>query len=234
MASISHELRTPLTSVVGYAELLRDDSVLSPGERDEMISAIVEQSNDLANIVEDLLIAARIDTDSLVAVEVPVDLRAQAAQVLESLASATDSALITLNGHPTRPVGVGDPARVRQILRNLVTNALRYGGPNIEISVTNGDSSVRIAVADDGPGVSPDLSARIFEPYQQGHVRAGLTASIGLGLTVSRELARLMNGDLTYHRHEGHSIFELALPAATPTPSEDPATPTQPQQPSHT
>lgn len=213
VASVSHELRTPISVVLGFSQLLHDEMAsFSSAERMEMIQHIAEQSVDLANIVEDLLVAARADVGTLTVVRVPVDLRAQAAQVLEALNFGAEVAHIELTGRTVR--ALGDPARVRQILRNLISNALRWGGERIEVTIDSGDSSARIAVADNGPGIPPNQRDRIFESYHRAHHKKGLTASIGLGLTVSRQLAHLMDGDLTYSYHQEQSIFELALPQA--------------------
>ncbi|MGZ8755341.1 MAG: PAS domain S-box protein [Acidimicrobiia bacterium] len=212
IASVSHELRTPLTAVVGYAQMLNDEvSGLSAVERKEMIESIASEGTDLTNIIEDLLVAARADIGRTVA-QVPVNLLAQTAQVLETLHHDTNGRRIELTGPPVQ--AVGDPARVRQILRNLISNAIRYGGDRIQVTVDNGGPSVRIVVSDNGPGISPEEQDRIFEPYHRAHTRKGLTASVGLGLTVSRKLARLMNGDLTYTYQPGESSFQLCLPAA--------------------
>lgn len=213
IASVSHELRTPLSAVLGFSQLLREEGAsLSPEERTEMIQCISQQSIDLANLVEDLLVAARADTDTLIVTRVPVDLRAQTAQVLEALAYDVEVACIGLSGRPVR--ALGDPARVRQILRNLISNTLRWGGNGIQITLDREDSSAIVAVADDGPGVPEDERERIFEPYHRGHNGRGVTASIGLGLAVSRQLARLMDGDVTYRYHQGQSVFKFALPLA--------------------
>jgi signal transduction histidine kinase len=109
---------------------------------------------------------------------------------------------------------LADPARVRQIVRNLVSNAIRYGGDHVLVSLSSDAGSARVAVCDDGPGVPPDQADRIFEPYHRSHITNGLTAPVGLGLTVSRKLARLMDGDLVYRRERGSSVFELTLPCA--------------------
>lgn len=217
IASVSHELRTPLTAVVGYAELLREHSTLSPDEQDEMIRAIADQGRDLANIIEDLLVAARMDTDTLTVARTAVDLDVQTAQVLQSFDRGGDIAWSATAGDSVR--ALGDPTRVRQILRNLVSNALRHGGSNVEITTTHDSSTVSVAVADNGPGVPAGQEDLIFESYHRAHTVEGLAGSVGLGLTVSRTLARLMNGDLTYRRSDERSIFELTLPAATSTPS---------------
>lgn len=213
VASISHELRTPLTAVVGFAQLLQDEpSALSPAKRAEMIRTIVEEGMDLTNIVEDLLASAKVEAGTLSVANVPVDLRAQVAQVLETgNLDAVDH--IRLDGHAVR--ATGDPARVRQILRNLISNGLRYGGERIQISVGGSETAARVLVTDDGPGVPPEDRERIFESYQRAHNAPGLTSSMGLGLTISRQLARLMKGDLTYRYQDGDSIFELLLPKAT-------------------
>ncbi len=109
-----------------------------------------------------------------------------------------------------------DATRVRQILRNLLTNAFRYGGNSVEISVRHLNGSVRITVSDDGPGIPVGDREQIFQPYQRAHNATGQPASVGLGLTISRQLARLMGGDLTYRHEEGRSSFDLALPPTRP------------------
>jgi PAS domain S-box-containing protein len=210
IASISHELRTPLTSVVGFAQLLQDQtSGLSGEERAEMIRTIADEGADLTNIVEDLLTSAKAEAGTLTVVHIPVDLRAQAAQVLETW-DQHQVGHIELTGSAVR--AMGDPARVRQILRNLISNALKYGGNRIRINVNSDQTTTRIAVIDDGPGAPPDQQERIFESYQRAHHTPGLTASIGLGLTIARQLARLMDGDLTYRHQPDQTTFELTLP----------------------
>ncbi|GBE25201.1 aerobic respiration control sensor protein ArcB [bacterium BMS3Bbin02] len=212
IASVSHELRTPLTAVIGFAELLRDTGAnLSPGESEEMIRSITEQASDIANIVEDLLVAARAEIDTLHVNEVPVHLRAQLTQVLETTRVASPHQ-IEIVGQPV--IALADPGRVRQILRNLLTNAARYGGTHIQIRMHSDGSSAFLQVCDDGPGVPEHDSETIFEPYRRSHVTPGRPGSVGLGLTVSRTLARLMGGDLTYRYDNGISIFELTLPVS--------------------
>jgi PAS domain S-box-containing protein len=212
IASVSHELRTPLTAILGFAELLRGPQTgLSTQERVELVQSIATQTSDLTNIVEDLLVAARADDNSLVVARVPVDLRAQAAQVLETIdiEGADD---VQLSGDGTR--GSGDPARVRQILRNLISNAFRYGGDEIEVRTYQDGMWSCVEVIDDGGGIPPADRDLIFEPYQRAKGSVELTASIGLGLTVSRKLADLMGGTLEYRHEDGRSIFELRLTSA--------------------
>ncbi|NQV06629.1 GAF domain-containing protein [bacterium] len=212
IASISHELRTPLAAVVGFAQILKDEaSGLSAEERAEMIGLIAEEGFDLANIVDDLLAAAKTESGTLTAVQVPVDLRAQAAQVLE-VWSQQEADHIELVGSSIR--AVADPARVRQILRNLISNALKYGGDRIRINVSSDDTTARVQVCDNGPGIPENDRQHIFEAFQGANRDPGLTSSLGLGLTISLQLARLMDGDLTYRYQVEESIFELTLPVA--------------------
>lgn len=213
LATVAHELRTPLTAVVGFAQVLRDGgSGLSPSERADMFRMIAEEGIDLTNIVDDLLVMAKAEAGTLTVTRVHVDLRAQAAQVLEGLGHEAVGN-IEFTGSSTHTAG--DPARVRQIFRNLVSNALRYGGERIRVSVSSDDSTAQVIVADNGAGVPAKDQETIFEPYQRAHNAPGLTASMGLGLTISRQLARLMDGDLTYRREAGESIFALTLPRAS-------------------
>ncbi|MGA7228399.1 MAG: PAS domain S-box protein [Acidimicrobiia bacterium] len=211
IASVSHELRTPLTAVLGFAQLMRSElPSLSPGEQVEIVKSIADQTADLTNIVEDLLVAARADNETLKVAEVSVDLRAQSAQVLEALGGNEDGHEIELTGPTIR--AMGDPARVRQVLRNLISNAFRYGGDNIEVRTYDCGTTACVAVIDDGQGIPLGDRESIFQPYHRASNSEELTASIGLGLTVSRKLASLMRGELNYSYEDGKSVFELSLP----------------------
>jgi signal transduction histidine kinase len=210
LASVSHELRTPLTAVVGFGQILQDsEGTLTPEERRELLDMVVTHGADLTNIISDLLVAARADIGELEVSSVPVNLRAQAAQVLESLAN-DQAAHIELIGHSVR--AVADPSRVRQVIRNLVTNALRYGGEAIRVEVRSDSANAKVLVHDSGQAIPDQDRGRIFEPYQRAHEAPGLANSIGLGLAISRQLARLMGGDVTYRHEDGESIFEFTVP----------------------
>lgn len=210
IASVSHELRTPLTSVVGFAKLLEiEGSDLEADERAMVIRTIAEEGVDLANIIDDLLVAAKAESGTLEVVSVPIDLRAQAAQVVEAC-RPEDVQRIVVSDDSVR--AGGDPARVRQILRNLISNAIRYGGDHIrvEFAVEDGWSAVR--VVDDGRGIPNEKRDRVFESYYRGEEDPGLAGSMGLGLSISRQLAERMHGTLSYNYVGGESLFELRLP----------------------
>lgn len=210
LASISHELRTPLTAVVGFGELLRDSGeTLSDSERREFLDVLIAQGSDVTNIVNDLLVAAKADIGILNVTRVPVNLRAQTAQVLEAFNRDQVARIALINPRDVR--AMGDPDRIRQIVRNLITNALRYGGDDVHVEVVS-EERPAILVCDNGPGIPEHDRERIFQPYQRAHNEPGVAGSLGLGLSISRKLARLMDGDLIYRHDRERSIFELSLP----------------------
>lgn len=210
VASVSHELRTPLTAVVGLShELSEGFKRFGEDERREFVALIAEQSSEVAHIVEDLLVAARSDIGTVTVVERPTDVKGTVQQVLDGL--NTDwSARLKITGPDA--TALADPGRLRQIMRNLITNAVRYGGPTVAIEIVQDVNSVVVSVRDDGVGIPAEARDEIFEPYVSAHDRRGQPASVGLGLTVSRDLARLMGGDLEYRYRNGWSVFELTLP----------------------
>jgi signal transduction histidine kinase len=211
IASVSHELRTPLTAIVGYGEILLEDiGILSDEEREELIRTVVRQGSDLANIVNDLLLAARADINRMHVTRVPLNLRDEASRVLDGF-DQDKVAGIRITGETI--AAVGDPERVRQVVRNLVSNALRYGGDTIRIEVSSEEAIAKVLVCDNGTAIPAEDSRRIFQPYQRARNTPGLTESLGLGLAISRQLAQLMGGDLAYRHQGGESIFELTLPA---------------------
>jgi len=207
LASVAHEVRTPLSSVLGFAELLStESSTLTPEEKQQAIQSIATGATEMTDLVEDLLVGARIEIGQLVVAQVPVDIGAQVAQVTEALQMNVD---IRITGDA---VASGDPGRVRQILRNLLTNAVRHGGPNIRIDVQGGDATCRVAVSEVAEAISRDDQQRIFARFETRVQSHGLTGSVGIGLPLSRDLAIRMGGDVTYRHDGGRNIFELSLP----------------------
>jgi signal transduction histidine kinase len=209
LATVSHELRTPLTSVVGFAEVLRGTEV-GDAEQQAMVETIADQASDLSNIVEDLLVGARADLGQLDVDATPFDVF----EVVHTVLGQYHGVGLEYS-RPAPVMAVGDAARVRQILRNLLSNAERYGGPSRLLTVDPVADWVLVAVCDDGSPLGVDVAARVFDRYYRGRKVAGRPGPVGIGLTISRDLARMMGGDLAY-RHDGRwSRFELTLPAAT-------------------
>ena len=218
LATVSHELRTPLTAVAGIAHELRDrPQDFSPAEEHSLLGLLVEQTDELAAIVEDLLIAARSDIGKVVIRHETIDLIEEASRAMETAGISADT------------VGLPAPAwadaqRVRQILRNLLSNARKYGGPVVRMEFESGPTWVDVTVADNGNGVPVDQRRRVFESYTSAHAPSRAVESIGLGLFISRGLAGAMGGDLTYDYVDGWSRFRLRLPR----PARDTAEPTPP------
>ena len=206
IATVSHELRTPITAVVGLAQELRDRfDEFDREEIDEFVGLVSDQGADVAHIVEDLLVAARAEVGTLTLQIEEVDLLAMMHTMPTdvSLSSRVDSAVVG-----------ADAGRVRQIIRNLLANAVRYGGPNSTVVISTDSDWAYLEVRDDGSPIEPESRERIFDAYQSAGNVPGRTGSVGLGLTVSRQLARLMGGDLTYDHDGSESVFTLRLPLA--------------------
>jgi len=214
IASVSHELRTPLTVVVGLANEMKEGfGQFTDDELSEFIGLVAGQGNEVANIVEDLLVIARADIDRITVLPESVDLAAHVRAVFAGLEQEEDLAVIG-----QAPPAWCDPGRLRQIVRNLLTNAVRYGGKRVRVELGVIGDQARVEVCDDGVGIDEQDHDRVFEAYHRAHDRRGQPASVGLGLTVSKRLAELMGGDLTYYRRDGWSVFALSLPVATEIP----------------
>jgi len=213
VASVSHELRTPLTVVHGLAQELEASSGrFTVEEQHEFITMISEQSADVVDIVEDLLVAARADTGKLPLDVTDVDIPVEVDRVIRELRPTFD-----IRVEAAEPLHVlADGGRLRQVLRNLLTNADRYGGRDVAVSWKRHGGVASVMVTDDGPGVPMADRERVFDAYHRAHGSRGRPSSVGLGLTVSRKLVRLMGGDLTYRYEDGRSIFELTLPDTRP------------------
>lgn len=209
ISSVAHELRTPLSAVVGLSAELRDQASSMPvAEVVSLASIIAEQSTVIAAILEDLLAAARMrGTGLTVSVQV-VDLSHEARTAVAGL-GVSDRVSIEGTGQ-----ACGDPLRVRQVIRNLISNAVRYGGPQITVRIqTTPGADAVLSVLDDGRGIDGRRVDLIFDAFERTHLDPGRPGSMGLGLTVARGLARLMNGDVVYRRENNLTEFELTLPA---------------------
>jgi len=214
IASVSHELRTPLTAVVGLAEeLISAGDSLDVDERGELMHIVADSSREMADLVEDLLIAARSQDGSLPVFPDRIDLSLIAQSVVSQIAIPDE---FEIEVGDSDCVAFGDPVRVRQIVRNMLTNAFRYGSSPVAVSVGKDGGNAFIDVHDSGTGIPAADRERIFEPYGRAASSRTVKASVGLGLALSRRLAELMDGTLTYVEAEG-SRFRLLLPL----PSED-------------
>lgn len=223
LASVGHELRTPLTGVVGFTSLLRDpDSGLTDEERGKMIDSIGREATDLAAIIDDLLVAARSELEMVTVISEIVDVHRLVEGVLETTREE-QARTVSVVTDEDEVRAIGDPSRIRQIVRNLFVNACRYGGDRIEMRLARDGGDVVFQMVDNGQGLPRGEWERIFEPYQRAHTIETMPAALGIGLSVSRHLSRLMGGDLTYRHENGWSVFELRLRAAEAPKKKIPA-----------
>jgi PAS domain S-box-containing protein len=209
IAGVSHELRTPLTTIRGFADILATRSVPRT-ELEEFVGIIQREAFSMSAIVEDLLVAARIDVGR---VNVTMEDLAVDAIIHDVLRGLPRMDRAVANRAEAGIVVRGDAVRCRQVVRNLVTNALRHGGDEIWIETEHSGDRVLIHVCDDGSGVDAELRDEIFLPYVTRPRNGRRPESVGLGLTVCRQLAHLMDGDVVYSRTD-RTAFTLDLPRA--------------------
>jgi signal transduction histidine kinase len=211
IATVSHELRTPLSAVVGFAETLADNlAAFDTAEIGEMVALISTQGREVAQLVEDLLTAERAASGNLTIKSASIDLYEEARAVIESLRLEIE---VETDGVQA-PRAWADTLRTRQIVRNLLTNAIRYGGDRIKVEAGHRDDRVTLTVVDSGAGVRGIDADHIFDPYFRTQSPDSRPDSVGLGLAVARQLARMMGGDVVYRRRNGWTCFELTLPSA--------------------
>ncbi len=211
IAAVSHELRTPLTGILGFSELLVDEAgSLTDEDRLGMLMAVAADALDMSNLVEDLLTAARARMGGLAIESIPICLRDLVVGVIEH--QRNRPANVTVAGGDG--MAFADPIRVRQILRNLLVNADRYGGDEVQVRIGSDGTYAWVQVCDDGVGIPREMRERVFAPYESAHQPETQPGSLGLGLSISRTLARMMNGDVTYDYRDGWSAFAMRLPAA--------------------
>jgi signal transduction histidine kinase len=213
IANASHELRTPLFSLGGFLELLEEPG-LDDATREEFLVQMREQVARLTKLATDLLDLSRLDAGRLQPAREVVDLAALATEVT---AEFVPRALAT--GHPldaeyAGPVDArGDAERVLQIGRILVENALVHTPPGTRVRVAAGRDGRRatLAVADDGPGIPPDVRSRVFDRFFR--LDGTRASGSGLGLAIAHELAAVMDGRIELDERDGWTWFTLALPA---------------------
>ena len=220
---MSHELRTPLGAIRGFAELLEEEVAGLqveggvPPEATEFSATIRESAERALDLVSNLLDLSRLETEALDLRAVPVDVRAVAAGVVarrQPDAAARGLALAAELGSGPATV-LGDPARLEQIVDQLVSNALKFTPDGrVTVTLSEADRRVAVAVADTGVGIAEDFLDGLFEPFAQEDHRVNRDFSgSGLGLAIASRLARQMGGRLEVESEKGAgSTFRLVLP----------------------
>lgn len=211
ISAVAHSLRTPLTAVMGFGNILSEEIQDEPLA--EFADFVWHRALEISDGIDDLLVIARSGTTGLEVVHEPVALRPVVDRVLADLPEAVSKiAYSDIHG-----VALGDPARIRQILRHLIANAALHGGPHISIATRQAGAQLTVRIHDDGAAIDQEELARYFEPFQTGPVGTG-TPTRGIGLTVARLLARQMGGDVALVSHEDGTTAELTLPLDTSIP----------------
>jgi two-component system OmpR family sensor kinase len=222
IADASHELRTPLTSVRGLAEFgLQQGAAASQEELLRLMGLIAGEAGRMSRLVDDLLLLARFDAGRALERR-PVDLASIAAEAVQQARIVTAGRPVTLEA--AEPVIVdGDRERLRQVIDNLIGNALQHTPPGSPVTVTvSGElDRGRLTVADQGPGLTRDQAAHVFERfYRTDAARTRARGGTGLGLAIAASLAAAHGGELTVDTEPGHgAAFRLRLPLAETVPA---------------
>jgi signal transduction histidine kinase len=216
LSTVSHELRTPLTGLYGAVLTLRErGEELPTDDRSQLLGLLTEQAEGLARLVEDLLVASGLESDRLVLAQERFEAVKLAREVVEDARVRNMTARVQLVEAEEAFV-LADPARTRQVLENLIDNAIKYaGGGPVRVAVERGDGVVAFGVSDEGPGIPEDRQERIFEKFYRSDVQMeGGVGGAGLGLYISRELVRRMGGRLWVESTRGAgSLFSFELPS---------------------
>ena len=221
VATVSHELRTPLAAIYGSAlTISRTDLVLEDDMRQRLVDVIVDESTRLAAIVDDLLLASHLDSGRVEADLQSCDARALAESVLEAARThVPEGVSLALDAPKRLPPVAADPGQLRQVLGNVVDNAVKYSPEGGEVHVgieKRDDGRMRFAIRDSGLGIPPKEQGRIFEKFYR--LDPNMTRGIGgtgLGLYICRELVRRVGGRIWVESEVGTgSTFFVEVPLA--------------------
>jgi PAS domain S-box-containing protein len=221
VSTVSHELRAPLTSIYGFAEtLLRRDVLFEEAERQTFLGYIASEAERLTGIVDTLLSVARLDAGDLQVALEPIDVRSVVSEVVTSAEASAAT-----NGHslvvelPDEPLAASaDREKVRQILANLVDNALKFSpeGGTVTVEARRAGGTVEVRVVDEGIGIPAAEQERIFRKFHRAEGSGRERGGPGLGLFIARGLVAAMGGRIWVDSAEGSgSSFAFELPMAT-------------------
>jgi two-component system phosphate regulon sensor histidine kinase PhoR len=224
VANVSHELRTPLTAIRGYVEALIEDP---PGEdqQRQFLEIIARHTERMERLVKDLLRLARLDAGQETLELVTCDLSTLVQAVVNDLGAAPGArqAPIDVALAPEARTIVADPAKLHDVLRNLIENAVNYSpdGSPVDVRAFREGDTVRIEVRDHGPGIPPSDLTRVFERfYRVDKSRSRAPGGTGIGLAIVKHLMELLGGTVTAsNRPDGGAVFAITLPQR-PAPAE--------------
>jgi signal transduction histidine kinase len=213
---VSHELRSPMAAVIGAARTLQDRwRVLSPEQREAFLALIADETNRLAALIGDVLDTSRIEAGTFSYSFTDVDVGRLVEDAVAAASIGQDEVRIRAAVKGAVPRIRGDRERLRQVLANLIDNAVKYspGGDEVEVTVRPEDGVVRIAVTDRGPGIPRDQQRLIFEKFGRADVAGAAKPGTGLGLFIARSIAEAHGGTLDVRSDPGAgATFVLTLP----------------------
>ncbi|MCB0790648.1 MAG: response regulator [Flavobacteriales bacterium] len=227
LANMSHEIRTPMNAIMGMTATLKRTAHLPEQER--YLNAIAQSSDNLLVILNDILDLGRLEEGDIVLEAVPFDVRKVVDDVLDILRFRAEEKHLYLRGHvddDVPPLVIGDPARLNQVLLNLVGNGIKFterGGVEVRVSVERvdkGSAHLHYRIADTGIGIAPERQEQIFEEFTQAYSDTTRKyGGTGLGLTITKRLVELQNGTVSVEsaRDRG-STFHLDIPYPVATP----------------
>jgi PAS domain S-box-containing protein len=223
LASMSHELRTPLNAILGFAQLLQRDRKDPLSERHrERIEHVLKGGEHLLHLIDEVLDLSRIEAGHVSVSPEPVGIAEVLAEVkttLDPMAYRAEIELVVSPSPPGCPQGIADRTRLKQILMNFGSNAIKYGrkGGTATFQTSFGEDVVRVAIVDDGIGIPQDKQDRIFQPFHRAGQETGPIEGTGIGLAITRRLAELMEGSVGFRSVEGKgSEFWIEVPAYRP------------------
>lgn len=220
VADASHELRTPLASIRGYAELTRRGREEPGPDTRHALGRIESEATRMTGLVEDLLLLARLDAGRPLSTgDAETDLAPLVVDAVSDARAAGPEHHWRLS-LPEEPAPVrADPARIQQVLVNLLANARTHTPPGTTVTarVSRETSAVRLRIEDDGPGIAPDLLPRVFERFARGDAsRSRVAGSTGLGLAIVQAVVTAHGGRVDVRSEPGRTCFEVLLPHARP------------------
>jgi signal transduction histidine kinase len=225
MSMVSHELRTPLNTLYLETQVRKlhlskgNLTAFEPDKLPAMIERDQRQILNMVRLIDDMLDVTRLRSGTLSMQPKPVELAALAHHVVESLAQQAEAvgSVIALRA-PADVHGVFDEFRIEQVLTNLLTNALRYGGGKpIEVTVRDVGGLARMSVRDQGMGIAPQDQQRIFEQFERTDDSRKQAAGLGLGLYITRQIVRAHGGEIGVESAPGAgAVFRVTLPLGAP------------------
>jgi len=221
VANVSHELRTPLSLVKSAAETLLDGGKDDPATLGRFLEIIDRHANRLTLLIDDLLLLSTLDSGRMRLQPQPVALHSAVQEVVDDFsARAKHRGTSLVNGVPLALVARADPDRLRQVLSNLVDNAIKYGrveGRTVLSAETRPEGMVEIKIQDDGPGIPPEAQSRIFERfYRVDKARSREQGGTGLGLAIVKHVVQAHGGEVRVESSAGEgTTFCFTLPQAS-------------------